>query len=268
VAAKAGVDHYPGGIGQSLIDKAIRNTGEVGADRDFWVDLADDKEAARRALVAVMRPKTAAPLDEAREIMGPNFHGVDQAGNYFSVIFTPKQRKLLEVVPFSVQGLQASAETHLLVAGYPLTIMDMLLRDQRMFYSHSQPWFGEDAQHFATRTKVKAAWHLVRKTPLPGSTDKAWNAQRALVPQADYIPSTALVAYAATLHAQILGERIYAGENVRTSDVSVGGFRVDVGDFTQTCGLVINYWNDEPRLRVGLAVATRPIKPRYLKISR
>ena len=142
---------------------------------------------------------TSTPTEAAR-IMGRNFHGTDEVEAKFGVNFTAKQHRLLSVVPFSAEVLQACAETHILVAGYALSIIDIHGRATDAFYSKTRPWYGEPEQRFATKTKVTVAWHLVRKSALPDSTSKSWSDQRLLVNVPDTIPPTCLVVYTAILH--------------------------------------------------------------------
>lgn len=249
-------EDHPFGSEHSLIEEVLRTGRKVGAGRDFWASLAHDEQAFRRALVAIQGSAAPSTPEEAALIMGSNFHGIDQVTEHFSVTFTPKQRKLLGVVPFSAEVLQQCAETHILVAGASLSIMDVHALASRLFYSKDKPWYGESDQRFATKTKVTVAWHLVRKTLLPDSTSKSWTDQRAMVSQQDYVPPACLVVYTAILHAMVTGKRILGNIYVRTPDVSASSRRVGVGGFGSE-GLGVDDWGDYPLSGVGAAGARK-----------
>lgn len=250
-------EDHPFGTDVHLMGEVLITGRKVGAGRDFWATLAHDQDAFRRALTAVQGSQAPLTPEAAARIMGSNFHGVEHVSQHFGVSFTPKQLKRLDVVPFGAELLQSVAETRILVAGAALSIMDVHAKAKGLFYATKDtPWYGESDQRFATKTKVTVGWHLVRKTPLPGSTSKSWSDQQAMVGPTDTLLPACLVVYTAILHALVTGERILPGAYIRTSDVTAYGLRVNVGRFG-SYGLGVDFWGDGPVDNVGVAVARK-----------
>lgn len=221
-----------------------------------------DPDAVELALTKLQLIIEGKPVDaptltpaEAAAIMGSNFYGIGQVEDKFGVKFTPKQRKLLSVVPFSAEVLKACAKTHILIPGFALSIMDVHARATDVFYSKNKPWYGEAEQRFATKTKVTVGWHLVRKTALPDSTSKSWSDQQLMVSVPNTIPPACLVVYTAILHFLVTGERIFQNVWVRTSDTSASGDHVNVGFYAG--GFNAGVWCDGPLSDIGVAVARK-----------
>lgn len=82
-------------------------------------------------------------------------------------------------IPFHEEVLGSCKGTHILVAVFPLSILDIPGKvERKLFREHENAWYNNQA--FA-RDKGEINWHLVRKTSVPGSMDKTWNEQQALL---------------------------------------------------------------------------------------
>ena len=107
--------------------------------------------------------------NNAREIMGKNFFGIKEAIKHFGVDPTDLQLADLAEVPFSDKVLRSCNDTHVLVAVFPLSILDIRGISKKQFDRSllcSQDWY--DMEPFAM-DKGEVGWQLVRKGPIANS---------------------------------------------------------------------------------------------------
>lgn len=190
----------------------------------------------------------------AREIMGKNMFGVEEAIKHFGVNPTKQQLAYLAEVPFAESVLEACKDTHILVAVFPLSLLDTrgACKDQGLFYN--QGWYNK--QSFA-KEKGEVGWQLIRKTPVSDSTSKTWDEQNKLLGKDDEVPSLRAVVYAMVGHYKATGERLFEKIWVRCSDLDSVGDRVFVGYF-DTEGLNVNRsWDDDRDDHLGLSSARK-----------
>jgi hypothetical protein len=143
---------------------------------------------------------------QARAIMGKNFFGVEEAIKHFRVNAT--KQKLAEV-PFSEEVLNSCKDTHVLVAVFPLSILDICgiakkQSDWTLFYYQDL----YDKQAFA-KDKGEVGWQLVRKEPIANSTSKRWEDQQALLSKDEETPTARIVVYTMIGHFLATGERLF-----------------------------------------------------------
>ena len=172
----------------------------------------------------------------AREIMGKNFFGIEEAINHFEVDPTRRQLASLSEIPFSEAVLEQSKNTHVLVVVFPLSILEIRGKVERnLFFSHE--WYNK--QSFAKECS-EMSWQLVRKTPVDNSTLKNWQEQQALLGKDDEVPTAQVMVYTIIGHYLATGERLFENVHVRTSSVDSDAYRVNVGEFGSK-GLSANY---------------------------
>ena len=208
---------------------------------------ADETVAQRVATLCLnngYEPSTSQKL--AREIMGKNFFGIEEAIKHFGINATKQQLAYLSEVPFSEEVLKSCKDTHILVAVFPLSILDIRgivkkQSDQTLFYS--QDWYDKEA--FA-KDKGEVGWQLVRKEPIANSTSKTWNDQQALLSKDEETPTARIVVYTMIGHFLVTGERLFEKIYVRCVDLVSGGYRVRVGYFDSR-GLSVIDWRDDDR---------------------
>ncbi len=190
----------------------------------------------------------------AREIMGKNIFGVEEAIKHFAVNPTKQQLAYLAEVPFAESVLEACKDTHILVAVFPLSLLDIrgACKDQGLFYN--QDWYNK--QSFA-KEKGEVGWQLIRKTPVSDSTSKTWDEQNKLLGKDDEVPSLRAVVYAMVGHYKATGERLFEKIWVRCSDLDSGGYRVNVGRFDAKGLRVGNDWDGYRHEPLGLASARK-----------
>ena len=189
-------------------------------------------------------PSTSQKL--AREIVGKNFFGIEEAIKHFGVNATKQQLAALAEVPFSKEQLSSCKDTHVLVAVFPLSILDIRgivkkQSDLTLFYS--QDWY--DKQAFA-KDKGEVGWQLVRKTPVENSTAKNWKEQQALLSKDEETPTARIVVYTMIGHFLATEERLFEKIYVRCVDLDSDGRRVRVGGFGSG-GLSVDIWGGDFR---------------------
>ena len=191
----------------------------------------------------------------AQEIMGRNYFGIEEAIRHFGVNPSRQQLAALSEVPFTEATLEECKNTHILVAVFPLSILEIRGKvpgSQRLFYN--QDWYNRES--FA-KNRGKTEWHLVRKTPVDNSTSKTWNEQQALLAKNDEAPTARVMVYTIIGHYLATGERLFEQIYVRCSDVDSRGARVYVGGFVSH-GLYVNYyWYDHRYDFIGVASARK-----------
>ena len=191
----------------------------------------------------------------AREIMGRNMFGIEEAIAHFGINPTRQQLLALSEIPFTEAVLETCKDTHILVAIFPLSILEIKGRAksaERLFYD--QDWYNKQA--FA-KERGEVEWRLIRKTPVEHSTSKTWDEQQALLSNEDETPKARVMVYAIIGHFLATGERLFEKIYLRCSDVDSDGNRVDVGRFDSD-GLNVNfYWDDDRYGNVALSSARK-----------
>lgn len=193
----------------------------------------------------------------AREIMGRNFFGIEEAIKHFGVNPSRAQTAVMSVVPFTEEVLASVKYTHVLVAVFPMSILDICGKvERKIFYNHKDSWINKEA--FA-EAKSENGWRLVRKHAVPDSIQKNWNEQQVLLAENEETPSAQVMVYTIIGHYLATGGRLFEKfPMVRTSSVASGGVRVSVGYFGQ-CGLISIVCKDDSRYGdVGVSSARLP----------
>ncbi len=189
----------------------------------------------------------------AREIMGRNFFGIEEAIKCFGVNPTRQQLVALSEIPFSEAVLGQAKDTHILVAVFPLSILEIRgkVQDKGLFYN--QDWYNKEA--FA-KERSEVTWQLIRKTEVPDSTSKNWQEQQVLIAKDDEVPSAQVMVYTIIGYFLATGERLFEMVYVRTFSLTSGGSRVAAGHFDQY-GLSGRCWDGLRGAHIGLAASRK-----------
>lgn len=188
----------------------LRNRTDLVIDEGFVHRLLTRLFDEARTVVA-----RTESLHRAREIMGANFHGPDQVAEHFRVRFTEPELEKLRFMPFTTATLESCKDTHVLVAGYPLSILEVKKRAKPHFWN--QDWYNGEA--FAKKTKPELRWYLVRKQAVKDSFSKTWTEQLTLLPEGEIVPKACVMVYTIILHFLTTGERLFEKDYVRCEDV-------------------------------------------------
>jgi len=261
------------GKDRSLIHEAVMAGCKVGAGRDFWTKLAHDEDLFRRVVElveksnAVESPISTPPVItyeptpsqiRAREIMGRNFLGIEEMTKHYKISPTLEQLETLAEIPFSEEMIEEHKYKYLLVAGSPITIVDMraktLLKKPKIFYSNEDAsWYN--IQGFANTEKVGLNWYFIRKTAIRDSFDKKFTDQIGFLGLNEEVPRACELVYAVVLYFLSTGERLFGDVYARCIDLTSDGTgpRISVGNFTLSGIIIKSYWGDKDYDYVGLA---------------
>jgi len=152
---------------------ALGDSAEVAVDRLNADSNVFAERLATYALNGGVEPTSS--QERACEIMGKNFFGIKEGIEHFKVNPTPRQLAMLSDVPFSEKVLEQCKDTHVLVAVFPLSILEIREKVQNKGLFYSQDWYR--GRTF-TQDRGEIGWQLVRKTPVDDSTSKSWQDQQ------------------------------------------------------------------------------------------
>lgn len=211
-------------------------------------------QIATFAMNGGFQPSTS--QQKAREIMGKNMFGIEDAIKHFGVNPSKAQLAALGEVPFSEETLEACKATHVLVAVFPMSILDIRAKVKGELWQafYDQSWYNKEA--FA-KDRGEIGWHLIRKTPVDNSTNKTWNDQQALLGKDDETPKAQVMVYTIIGHYKATNERLFEKVWVRCSDLVSDGVRVFVGYFDARGLDVDGSWDGDRHDSLGLASARK-----------
>lgn len=219
---------------------------KAGLSEELAQKVIDSKhnELARKVVRFIQNGgfKLTTSQKRARKIMGKNMFRIEEAIQHFAVNPTRQQILALSEIPFSGEVLQKVKDTHVLMAVFPLSILEIRSKvERKLFYGHEDAWYNKQA--FAKECG-ETSWQLVRKTTVDNSTSKNWEEQQALIPKEDEVPTAQVMVYTIIGHYLDTGEHLFERIYVRTSSVDSDGSRVLVGLF-DSFGLSVDlYWGD------------------------
>ncbi len=191
--------------------------------------------------------------NRARQIMGKNFFGIEEAIQHFGVNPSKQQLAALSEIPSTEEVLVAFKNTHILVAVFPMSILDIRGKvENDLFYD--QNLYNKES--FA-KEKGEVSWQLIRKTPVENSTSKTWQERLALITKDEEVPLARVMVYTTIGHYLATKERLFENVYVRCSDVDSDGRRVYVGHFASEGLDVHSCWDDYRHDYIGLASARK-----------
>jgi len=196
----------------SLGDKAGKVIDRMNTDPEYM------KRNVRYAINGGYEAFTS--QKKARVIMGKNFFGIENAISCFGVNPSIEQLDILDEVPWSEEILTSCKDTHILVAKFPISILEIEDTYKRLFRRGNIP---DGIYPYRTFYKYKGeiGWHLVRKTPVTGSANKTWNEQLELLLEEEKTLSAGTLVYATVGHFLTTAERLFQKTYVRCADIVV-----------------------------------------------
>jgi hypothetical protein len=154
---------------------------------------------------------------------------------------TSQHLAALSEIPFSEAVLQQSKDTHILVAVFPLSILEIRGKvERKLFYNHETAWYNEQ---FFAKEHGEVNWQLVRKTPVDNSTSENWQEPQALFGKDDEVPTAQAMVYTIIGHLLATGERLVERKYAYTSSVDSDGNRVYVIDVGSNGLGISDYWD-------------------------
>lgn len=232
------------------IDKAV--SAFPGAD-------SQEKGPIEQVATEVARHKSAAAYNHkevsstrsqvrARGIMRKNFFGVEEAVSCFGLAPSKFQLESLAEIPFDEQLLERSRDDHLLVAVFPLSILEISSQTPA---APCYAWYISKA--FAC-DYGKPNWHLIRKGAVVGSCAMTWNQQMSLVRAEQEVPTARTMVYAIVGIFLATGERIFSDSAARCGDTYGADNRVYLGFFNSSWPFIGSCSDHIVRTDLGVAV--------------
>ena len=192
----------------------------------------------------------------AREIMGKNYFGVEEAKIYFGVNPSQQQLAALSVVPFSEAVLKECKHTHILVAVFTLSMKDV---KGKVAHGMGEMWYKwNNDEKFVDDCGVNVAWHLVRKNEVQNSTFKTWSEQKEMLRKNEGVPTARVITYAIVGYYLATKEKLFEGIYVFCSDVTPDGSHIGIGYFTGYTLKIGYFREDDLGEHYGLASQLKP----------
>ncbi len=195
-----------------LLHEIVVTGRKVGADRVFYSSLAHNAKLLKE-IVDYVRYYGEPSHGRAREIMGKNFFGIEEAVKIFGVKPSIHDIALLKEIPFSEEALERSRDTHILIAVFPISIRDIRDRIGKKFFVSD--WYYDQ---FFDNERDEASWQLIRRTFVPNSFSESLGKQiRTMIVKGETEPNARTVVYVIVGHYLNTGERLFENVSVQTS---------------------------------------------------
>lgn len=195
---------------------------------------------------------------QAREIMGRNFFGVEEAVHCFGVKPSKRQLAALSEIPFTEAELLEVKDTHILIAVFPLSlryIRDEISYDIQKLFACGSRDIKYNRQAFVNM-RGEVGWYLVRKKSREGSAG-SWDKLIATLGENEEVPTSQVMVYAIIGYYLITGERLFEHCYVYCSN-GTSHEHVIVGHFVVLPGLCVAYYYGKPEFYTNLASARKP----------
>jgi len=196
--------------------------------------------------------------EPARNILGDDFISPEEVAEARGVSYTPEQLKqLADTLPTQEQLQWCKDNGYAVVAGSPteMSLLDVRSAKSSLFYSKTEGWYAN--QPFAANEKVSCRWLAIRKTEVPNSLNKKWDAQQKLLSDVEQVPNAAEMSWFITTYYEVRGVYLFKGVYVRTSSVASVDYRVFVGSFVGHGLFVDSYWDDNYYSDLGVSASRK-----------
>ena len=194
----------------------------------------------------------------ARDILDHDFIGPKEVANARGVSYDPEQiLRLTDTLPTKEQLFWLKNNSYALVAGSPtdMSLLNVRSANPSLFYYKTKGWYAD--QPFSVNDKVYCRWLAIRKTEVPNSRNKKWDAQKKLLSKDEEVPNATEMSWFITTYYEIRGVRLFENVYVRTSSVASDDNRVGVGYF-DGCGLgIFRYWDDVCYSYLGVSASRK-----------
>jgi len=168
-------------------------------------------------------------MEYALEIMGRNSFSIADVRKAFGIDPSEPQLTTLSNVPYTENTLKECKDTHVLVAVFPFSIVNMrelVLRETAdMVFS---PKFWYKSEPFAL-SLGETIWQLIRKAPVPQSYLKTLDEhENIFMSKDDIMPKARVLVYTIVGFYLAKGERMFENVYARCSDRDSFGVRLAV----------------------------------------
>ena len=196
----------------SEVSATLEVLGRLGVTSEHLHRIRSDENLAKK----VAEILTSVTVDYAREIMGKNFFGVLDAARYFGVMPAERHFEPFSKIPFSEATLRECKNSHILIAVFPLSILDIRDKTQGQNLFFEINWTENYKEAFA-RNKSGFCWQLIQKTP-----------QLRPFMENEEVPSVRVIVYTILGYYLATGKHLFEDSYVAGSE---GGLADGYSDF-------------------------------------
>lgn len=174
--------------------------------------------------------------ERARLILGKDFIPAEEIGPARQLAYSADQFAMFaSTLPCEEELGWLRDNDCMLVAGppHPTCLLEVRDLNPSYFYTKTGGWYAGDCEKFSRTNKAYVEWLGLRKCPVPDSTNKNWEQQKALLATGERVPNSAEVAWGITTYKAVRNIYLLKGVYVRTCSVSSVSSRVYLGYFGQ-----------------------------------
>lgn len=180
----------------------------------------------------------------AREIMGKNYFGIEEAVRFYGIEPTAEQLERLKEVPFTIEQLSARKDSHVLIAVFPKEPISIIRADyMELFNPICDATFSaplSPSNRFIVETG-ELGWHLISKYAMHNSQSPIYEDQLKMPGEKEKIPSARTLIYLLVGHFLSTQERLFEHSLFSTSNWSGQHDQVMVGHFNMRGMWVCNF---------------------------
>ncbi|MDD5625926.1 MAG: hypothetical protein PHG83_02055 [Patescibacteria group bacterium] len=197
--------------------------------------------------------------NEAREIMGENFIGVEESFDCFKVRPTPEQDRIWSSIQIDSKILEEKNKTHLLVLNPGLSILKIWEASKKFETAEQKLFCGCNKMEFLAKQpfvqKVEAGWFLFKKEGIEDSNKKIRVEQEKLIKvEGEKMPTANQVISSVIARYILSGERLVEKYYVRTLSKNSDGTPIVVG-MNDEKGMDIAAYFDHVKLKTLYATS-------------
>ncbi len=210
-------------------------------------------------------------VEQAREIMGNDFIGIDEILKVAAWTNLPKKKEdygTVPAIPYGADFLKSLGGEYVLILGLPSDEngAPLTLNVLRNFYGvdpavkepcfYNQDWYlNED---FASKKTLEYRWYLIRKSVLKETRGKRPEEIIETMENEQGFPSAILTAHAFFLYYFLNKERLWENDFVWCRDKDGNGDRIYTGRYTDPRGINKNGFNIHRHLSIRPAYGLAP----------
>lgn len=180
--------------------------------------------------------------DVARRILGDDFITPEEIMSARPVIkYTDAQMEGFEKTlprPDELEYLRDKGIILLPGPGTEMSLLDIRALNEEFFYCKKGGWYSKES--FSHDDKVGTEWLKFPKKPILDSIGKGWDEMRRQLPETEYVPNVAELAWVDTSSKAVRGTYLLSGVIIWTSSLdSCNNLRVYLGHPSEK-GISIN----------------------------
>ncbi len=195
----------------------------------------------------------------ARLILGDDIIFPSEISKVRKVQYTDAQLKyFFETIPDQEVLHWCKANQYAIIAGppFPMGVLKIRSLKPELFFSKKNGWYEKEQYIFSRKDKVGTKWIIIKKVPVPNSTNKNWHEQLFLLLKKERVPNAAEMCWFITTFYEVNRIKLFDKEiYVRTSSVTFEGMRVLVGPFSSDGLIISGYWDESKFPVFGLAAS-------------